>query len=62
MNPQKESKLVRYYADNHLIVIGNLYQLIDNISNQLLFLTVSSSDGYAVKQCALFLRSEWEKS
>ena len=61
MNPQKESKLVRYYADNHLIVIGNLYHLIDITTNQLLFLTVSSSHAYAVKQSALFLRSEWEK-
>ena len=62
MTSKTQPKIVHYWADNHLIVIGNLYQLIDNISNQLLFITVSSSDDYAVKLCALFLRSEWEKS
>ena len=37
MNPQKESKLVQYWADNHLVVSGNQYQLIDNETQKIIF-------------------------
>jgi len=54
------SKLVHYWADNHLIVTGNLYQLIDNQTNQLLYSTVSSNNDEAEKRCGVFLRKASE--
>ena len=56
MNPQKESQLVRYYADNHLFVTGNLYQLFDNYTHKKIYQCSASSDIDASRKCCAFLR------
>ena len=61
MNPQKESKLVQYWADDHLIVSGNFYRLIDNQTNQQIFHCYASDNIEAIQKCINFSLSEWEK-
>ena len=56
MTPQKESKLVRYWADNHLVIVDSLYQLIDNYTHKKIFQCNASSDIDAGKKCCAFLR------
>ena len=56
MNPQKESKLVRYWADNHLVVSGNLYQLFDNYTQKNIFQFTANSTAGALNKCYRFLR------
>lgn len=56
MNQQKKSKLVQYWADNHLVVSGNQYQLIDNETQKIIFKCKAKSDLKACAKCCAFLR------
>ncbi|OQK17240.1 hypothetical protein AU255_04940 [Methyloprofundus sedimenti] len=56
MNQQKKSNIVQYWADSHLVVSGNQYQLIDNETQKILFKCTAKSDLEASKKCCAFLR------
>ncbi len=56
MNQEKPKKLVQYWADNHLVVSGNLYQLIDNCTQENIFQFKASSLSVAFEKCYQFLR------
>ena len=43
MNLQKESKLVQYWADNHLVIVDSLYQLLDHYPHKKTFQCSASS-------------------
>ena len=45
MSIQSKSKLVRYWADNHLIVTGTKFLLIDNQSQEILLQSSASDPG-----------------
>jgi len=56
MNQQDQSKIVQYWADNHLVVSGNQYRLIDNCTHKNLFQFDANSVSDAVEKCYQFLR------
>jgi len=61
MNIQNQT-LVQYWANEHLVVSGNQYRLIDNTTNQQIFHCYASSTVEAIQQCITFSRTAWEKS
>ena len=56
MTPKKQSKIVHYWADNHLVVSGNLCQLIDNYTQKTLFKFTAHSKADAFEKCYQFSR------
>ena len=56
MNQQDPFQIVRYWADNHLVVSGNQYRLIDNCTQKNLFQCDAGSVSDAVEKCYQFLR------
>lgn len=62
MTAKNTSNIVRYWADNHLVVSGNSCRLIDNTTNQEIFHCQAASTIEAVKLCAAFSRNQWEKA
>ena len=56
MNQQEESKIVQYWADNHLVVSGNHCRLIDNYDQKILLDFTAYSKADAFQQCYQFSR------
>ena len=55
MNQQDQSKIVQYWADNHLVFSGNHCRLIDNCNQKNLFQLDASSVSDTLKKAYQFL-------
>ena len=56
MNQQYQSKIVQYWANNHLVVSGNHCRLIDSYNQKKLFQFNASLVSGAFETCYQFLR------
>jgi len=56
MNPQDLFIIVQHWTDNHLVVSGNQYRLIDNYTQKNLFQFDARSVSDAIEKCCQFFR------